>query len=227
VARAKIYNGDTLLDEEVHEDGKMPLIKRSEWSNKMPLIKRSEWSNRFTFLANSPDFNNKVVEIKPDFLDNKQLLTRVVEGAKLGSDRDKVFYHFDISPYYNRRDYHNFDIPTDCTFQLKGDPVTYHIEGLPLLLDSGKKELNRNLFAEFWLRKDQFESSEAFKEMYDLFAKIRPEVEKAESIHDRSKVFERFYREYGNSFKSNVRFRQEYTLFEQIARRAAGLKITD
>lgn len=215
LARAEIRRYSTLLTGNVHENEKEnPCI-----------IERERGESSFTFVAKSPDFSReKVVEVTPTFLDNKQLLAKIVEATKIKKEDwskvEKYFSNFYLSSWSGCRSYHGYSIPTDCIIRIKGDSVCYDIEGLEALTDG-----NRNLFAEYWLRRNAFDSYDSFKEKYDVFAKIRKKIKDPVALDGaRGSKLLSFYNHTEHKFESYESFRKDYSLFADASARAEAEK---
>jgi len=205
LAIARIYKGFDLLAANVYQKGTKPIIPREVNCS------------TFTFVAQGPGLAEKVVKTRPDFLKNEELLARVLEGEKLNSDwekRHEAFSTFWI--YSGYRDYHTFRIPTECKLQLKKDNVLYTIEGLEALTDG-----DENLFAEFWIRRKDFEDYKTFKEQYDTFARIRKEFGDSVSAEQAAKKLHSLAATYSQQRDSSdfTKFMEHYVLFSEAARR--------
>ena len=204
LAIARIYKGSDLLAVNVDERGTKPIIPRE-----------LNYTS-FTFVVQGPGLAKKVVKTNPDFLENEELLARVIEGEKLDwKKRYKVFYHFDIDDF-NHRDYHGIRIPTECSLQLKKDNVLYRINGLEALTAE-----DENLFAEFWIRRNEFKDYKTFKGEYDKFERIRKELgdsvpaeQAAKKLHSLAVT----YKQQGDS-SDFTKFMEQYTLFSEAVRR--------
>lgn len=155
-----IYQWDPeLRAKNIHEKEEVPCV---------PI--RTDGREEFTYIVDDPDLGTQIkIEVKPDYLNDLELLEKIVEAHKLDEEsyrkRRESFSSFDFDSY---RKYNGIKIPTECDIQMKGDPVRYEIDGLEVLVGGDK-----TLFAEYWLARDNFDSFAAFKEFYDKAQKIR------------------------------------------------------
>lgn len=135
-----------------------------------PLVPRDTDKDYFSFVVTSPVFKGtKHFRVVPKFLDNKELLEKIVEADFMWeADLGKRFTYFHLDVDYERinDNTRRRGVPKGgyIGFYHKGIEYYYEIDGLEVLI-GGDKEL----FAKYW--NSDFKSFEDFKKFYDKVKK--------------------------------------------------------
>jgi hypothetical protein len=184
-------------------------------------IKRDLAYAHFNFVANGPKIGtNREFKAERYLLYNEDLLEKIIEAKNLEAEegrleREKVFPKFDIQ----FRNYFKHEVANWCRIQLQ-DGVEYYVDGAEVLTDGDK-----NMFAEFWLARHRHKNFKEFKEAYDMFTKIRIDVEKARSGEEKAgKLFDSFIKN-KHKYASSKEFNDSYNGFAEAAYRIEAAKL--
>ncbi len=173
--RVGYKSGDPLVKVHIYGSGPQTLDK-SMVDGEYVRIPRILGDGTYTYVVSSPSLGSQRKRVAtPHFLTDLELLEKIVEADKLEHENYKKRHRsFPSFIYWADRIYKGLQVPTQCSIQIKGDPVHYRINGLEQLVGGDK-----TLFAEYWLEKNKFTSYNDFLDSY----RNNKEISVAESVN--------------------------------------------